>query len=154
MYLHQKIIRIYADIVQNHTLPGVFPNFWRAVYIHTHTHTHTHIYSDHYLDSRAAKLYMYMSMNTVYIGLHALHCCGHALRVLSVLQSFCIDRSNSKCTICHSEATSALLDLNISTLLIFLCICAFIVRLLYFRATEILGYQPLRTASVQYFLQQ
>ncbi len=33
MYLHQKIIRIYADIVQNHTLPGVFPNFWRAVYI-------------------------------------------------------------------------------------------------------------------------
>ncbi len=33
MYLHQKIIRIYADIIQNHTLPGVFPNFWRAVYI-------------------------------------------------------------------------------------------------------------------------
>ncbi len=33
MYLHQKMIRIYADIVQNHTLPGVFPNFWRAVYI-------------------------------------------------------------------------------------------------------------------------
>ncbi len=32
MYLHQKMIRIYADIVQNHTLPGVFPNFWRAVY--------------------------------------------------------------------------------------------------------------------------
>ncbi len=29
MYLHQKIIRIYADIVQNHTLPGVFPNFGR-----------------------------------------------------------------------------------------------------------------------------
>ncbi len=28
-----KILRIYADIVQNHTLPGVFPNFWRAVYI-------------------------------------------------------------------------------------------------------------------------
>ncbi len=27
-----KIIRIYADIVQNHTLPGVIPNFWRAVY--------------------------------------------------------------------------------------------------------------------------
>ncbi len=27
-----KIIRIYADIVQNHTLPEVFPNFWRAVY--------------------------------------------------------------------------------------------------------------------------
>ncbi len=34
-YLHQKIVRIYADIVQNHTLPGVFPNFWRAVYILT-----------------------------------------------------------------------------------------------------------------------
>ncbi len=34
MYLHQKIIRIYADIVQNHTLPGVCPNFWRAVYIY------------------------------------------------------------------------------------------------------------------------
>ncbi len=34
MYLHQKMIRIYADIVQNHTLPGVFPNFWRAVYIY------------------------------------------------------------------------------------------------------------------------
>ncbi len=34
MYLHQKIIRIYADIVQNHTLPGVFPNFWRAVYLY------------------------------------------------------------------------------------------------------------------------
>ncbi len=34
MYLHQKIIRIYADIIQNHTLPGVFPNFWRAVYIY------------------------------------------------------------------------------------------------------------------------
>ncbi len=33
MYLHQKIIRIYADTIQNHTLPGVFPNFWRAVYI-------------------------------------------------------------------------------------------------------------------------
>ncbi len=33
MYLHQKMIRIYADIVQNHTLPGVFPNFWRAVYL-------------------------------------------------------------------------------------------------------------------------
>ncbi len=33
MYLHQKIIRIYADIVQNHSLPGVFPNFWKAVYI-------------------------------------------------------------------------------------------------------------------------
>ncbi len=33
MYLHQKIIRIYADIVLNHTLPGVFPNFLRAVYI-------------------------------------------------------------------------------------------------------------------------
>ncbi len=32
-YLHQKMIRIYADIVQNHTLPGVFPNFWRAVYM-------------------------------------------------------------------------------------------------------------------------
>ncbi len=32
-YLHQKMIRIYADIVQNHTLPGVFPNFWRAVYV-------------------------------------------------------------------------------------------------------------------------
>ncbi len=32
MYLQQKIIWIYADIVQNHTLPGVFPNFWRAVY--------------------------------------------------------------------------------------------------------------------------
>ncbi len=32
-YLHQKIIRIYADFIQNHTLPGVFPNFWRAVYI-------------------------------------------------------------------------------------------------------------------------
>ncbi len=32
MYLHQRIIRIYADIVQNHTLP-VFPNFWRAVYV-------------------------------------------------------------------------------------------------------------------------
>ncbi len=31
-YLRQKMIRIYADIVQNHTLP-VFPNFWRAVYI-------------------------------------------------------------------------------------------------------------------------
>ncbi len=30
-YLHQKMIRIYADIVQNKTLPGVFPNFWRAV---------------------------------------------------------------------------------------------------------------------------
>ncbi len=29
-YLHQKMIRIYADIVQNHTLPGVFPNFWRG----------------------------------------------------------------------------------------------------------------------------
>ncbi len=27
MYLHQKMIRIYADIVQNHTLPGAFPNF-------------------------------------------------------------------------------------------------------------------------------
>ncbi len=26
------MIRIYADIVQNHTLPGVFPNFWRVVY--------------------------------------------------------------------------------------------------------------------------
>ncbi len=24
-YLHHKMIRIYADIVQNHTLPGVFP---------------------------------------------------------------------------------------------------------------------------------
>ncbi len=34
MYLHQKMIRIYADIIQNHTLPGVFPNFWRAVYIY------------------------------------------------------------------------------------------------------------------------
>ncbi len=34
MYLHQKMIRIYADIVQNHTLAGVFPNFWRAVYIY------------------------------------------------------------------------------------------------------------------------
>ncbi len=33
MYLHQKMIRIYADIVQNHTLQGVFLNFWRAVYI-------------------------------------------------------------------------------------------------------------------------
>ncbi len=32
MYLHQKIIRIYADIFQNHTLPGVIPNFWRVVY--------------------------------------------------------------------------------------------------------------------------
>ncbi len=27
-----KNIRIYADIVQNHTLP-VFPNSWRAVYV-------------------------------------------------------------------------------------------------------------------------
>ncbi len=32
LYLHQKMIRIYADIVQNHTLPGVYPNFWRAMY--------------------------------------------------------------------------------------------------------------------------
>ncbi len=36
MYLHQKMIRIYSDIVQNHTLPGVFPNFWRAVYVYTY----------------------------------------------------------------------------------------------------------------------
>ncbi len=35
-YLHQKMIRIYADIVQNHTLPGVFPNFWRAVYLQSY----------------------------------------------------------------------------------------------------------------------
>ncbi len=28
------MIRIYADIVQNHPLPGVFPNFWRAVYVY------------------------------------------------------------------------------------------------------------------------
>ncbi len=40
-YLHQKI-RIYADIVQNHTLPGVFPNFWRAVYMYARARAHTH----------------------------------------------------------------------------------------------------------------
>ncbi len=34
MFLHQKMIRIYADIIQNHTMPGVFPNFWRAVCVY------------------------------------------------------------------------------------------------------------------------
>ncbi len=33
MYLHQKIIRIYADIVQNHSLPGVFQTVGGQVYI-------------------------------------------------------------------------------------------------------------------------
>ncbi len=37
MYVETRISNepglLYADFVQNHTLPGVFPNFWRAVYI-------------------------------------------------------------------------------------------------------------------------
>ncbi len=43
-YLHQKMIRIYADIVQNHTLPGVFPNFWRAVYVYVYVYVYMYMY--------------------------------------------------------------------------------------------------------------
>ncbi len=33
-YLHQKMIRIYADIVQNHTLPGVSKLLEGSVFIY------------------------------------------------------------------------------------------------------------------------
>ncbi len=47
-YLHQKIIRIYADIVQNHTLPGVFPNFWRAVCIYIYSISQKWVHPSHF----------------------------------------------------------------------------------------------------------
>ncbi len=58
-YLHQKMIRIYADIVQNHTLP-VFPNFWRAVYIYIYIYAHI-LFSRFVLQFQEGQMYKWDS---------------------------------------------------------------------------------------------
>ncbi len=65
-YLHQKMIRIYADIVKNRTLP-VFPNFWRAVQVYYK------LYEYKYIHVNTCKYFQNIYCMCVYLYMHNIH---------------------------------------------------------------------------------